>query len=1039
MYKCKRIMSHRVVMMVLFVCVSALPAQAGEQSKVQFNRDIRPIVSDTCFKCHGFDPNHREAGLRLDVREQALAEREGIRPIVPGDPDASEVYHRLTTDDPEKKMPPPDSGKQLSNAQIDTMRRWIEQGAQYEKHWSFIEPKRVDPPAVENDTWVRNPIDRFILARLKREGLTPSPEADKLMLIRRATLDLTGVPPTLDEIERFMADDSPDAYEKLIDRLLASPRYGERMAQPWLDAARYADTMGYQADWERQQWRWRSWVIDAYNRNLPFDQFTIQQLAGDLLEDPTTEQLIATGFNRNHRINDENGIIPAEYLVEYVVDRVETTSATWMGLTMGCARCHDHKYDPITQKDFYRFFAIFHNVPEKGKDGRSGRAQPFIRVAKRGMQTDYEKAQQRVATAKKNLDSALAKLAPQRKAWIETTAAKLAAAESPWQVTRPADLQATGAVDFEPLDDDSTLASGDNLQFPNYTIELAPRPGRLTGVRLEALRHESLTKGSLSPGNGNFVLTDFRVEVQRDGRDEPSPVRIAAAKADYAQDNWPVAHAIDNKPKTGWAVDGHRKIEDRTAIFNFAEPITLAEGDRLIVHMHHESVHARHAIGRFRLALTGVDHPDFTNTLGLPGPVASALKTPADKRNDKQNQQLAQHFASQNPQAKSLAGELDRAEKALDAFTKKHTTFVMVMREMDKPRPTHVLNRGAYDDPGEKVSMGLPTDLLGKLPEGEQPDRLGLARWLVSGKHPLTGRVIVNRYWAMLFGTGLVKTAEDFGFQGEYPSHPDLLDWLATEYPRIGWDTKAMLKLIMTSATYRQASTWTDTLRERDPHNRLLARQSRLRLPAETIRDQALFASGLLVEKIGGPSVKPYQPPGLWSEVSFQSKNRTTDFYEQDTGDKLYRRSIYTFWKRTMPPPTMATFDAPTREMCTLSRPRTNTPLQALALMNDVTYVEACRALAGRVIQQSGDDAAARIDQAFRLLLTRPPHPEERKILTRGYNQRLDHYRANPSAAKQLINEGESKPTADTDPIELAALTTVVMNILNLDETITRE
>jgi len=1029
----------RFRMTVCIVLEITARTSGADDPAARFNRDVRPILSDNCFKCHGFDPKTREADVRLDQRDAAIAPREGRRPIVPGDARASELFRRITTDDAEQRMPPVDSGKSLTPAEIDTLRRWIDAGAEYERHWAFIAPARPQPPAVKQQAWARNAIDRFILARLEREGLSPSPEADRVTLIRRVTLDLTGVPPTIDQVEAFVADESPDAYEKVVDRLLASPRFGERMAVPWLDAARYADTMGYQADWERYHWRWRTWVIDAYNRNLPFDQFTIEQLAGDLLPEPTIEQLIATGFNRNHRINDEGGIIPEEYLVEYVVDRVETTAATWMGLTMGCARCHDHKYDPITQKDFYRFFAFFNGVPEQGKEGRKGYATPYMRVAVRGRQAEYDAAQANVAAQQRELNEAIAAQGAARDRWIAETAAKLDNAADPWRIVEPTDVQAVGAVDFEKLDDGSYLATGDNLQFPTYTIELSPGAGRVTGVRLEALRHESLTNGSLSPGNGNFVLSEFELRVQRAGEAKAQRLKLAGAQADYAQDKWPVAAALDGRKQTGWAVDGHRKIEDRTAIFTLAEPLQLQRGDQLIVTMKHESQYPRHAIGRFRLSITGIDQPGFGDTRGLPDDIAAALRTAPAKRNAKQKQRLAAHFATVDPQTQSLRGELDAANKALDQFETQHTTYVMVMREMDNPRDTHVLERGVYTEKREKVTRGVPGDVLGAMPTGAPSNRLGLARWLVSGEHPLTGRVIVNRYWAMLFGNGLVKTIEDFGFQGEYPSHPDLLDWLATEYPRLGWDTKAMLKRIVMSATYRQSSRWTDELRERDPENRLLARQSRLRLPAEMVRDQALFTSGLMVEKIGGASVKPYQPPGLWAELSFGNSKTTVDFYRQDSGEALYRRSLYTFWKRSVPPPAMATFDAPSREACVLSRPRTNTPLQALALMNDVTYVEAARALAERALRETGDDAAARVRYAFRTVLSREPDRAELKVLTGGYDKRLVYFRQNPAAAKKLIGEGESKPSSDADPNELAAMTTVVMNIMNLDEAIHRE
>ena len=775
------------VLLSLLLC--ATPSIADDP--IDFNRDIRPLLSDKCFHCHGPDRVQREAGLRLDVESSAHSQA-----IVPGDPDSSEMVVRILSNDPDRKMPPTESGKSLTDDEIKLLSKWVRSGAKYDEHWSFVAPRQVDLPNSKFHGWDANPIDAFVAKRLEAAGLTPSPRADKATLLRRVTLDLTGLPPTTSEVDTFLNDETDSAYETVVDRLLASERYGERMAQQWLDAARYADTMGYQADWERYQWRWRTWVIDAYNRNLPFDEFTVEQLAGDLLPNATTEQLIATGFNRNHRINDEGGIIPAEYLVEYIVDRVETVSATWMGLTIGCARCHDHKFDPISQADFYQLFAFFNAVPEKGKQGRKGYADPYVRVAVRGKQTAYERKKKRVATCS--------------------------------------------------------------------------------------------------------------------------------------------------------SVDG------------------------------------------------------------------------------------------------CSAEELAAAKAELESFEEQFTTYVMVMREMETPRATHILKRGVYDQPGDVVTADVPARLLGALPADAPRNRLGLARWLVSGKHPLTARVVVNRYWEMLFGRGIVNTPEDMGLQGDYPSHPKLLDWLASEYPRIGWDTKAILRLMVTSQTYQQSSrrqptTTTNHRGNHDPNNVLIGRMSRLRLPAEMIRDQALSASGLLVHKIGGPSVKPYQPDGLWRELSFQDKKRSTDFYEPDTGDALYRRSLYTFWKRSVPPPAMATFDAPSREICVMRRSRTNTPLQALALMNDVTYIEASRALAEKSMHAHGDDPSAQIAYAFKALLARGPTIFEWQTLKRGYEKRLRQFQNEPDAARQLVSVGETQRDPSLDVERLAALTTSVSNIMNLDETINRE
>lgn len=1014
--------------------VSAESRRDSVSDSINFNRDIRPLLSDKCFHCHGPDTNHREAGLRLDLAESALESA-----IVAGTAEESEVFQRLISDDVDLKMPPPESNKSLSAAEIDLIRRWIDRGAKYEQHWAFIPPRSGPPPKVSRDDWVRNPIDTFVLAKLERERLAPSRPADRQTLLRRVTLDLTGLPARESDLDAFLNDKSPDAYERVVDRLLASESYGERLAQNWLDAARFADTMGYQADWERYQWRWRGWVIDALNQNLPFDQFTIEQLAGDLLPDPSVEQLIATGFNRNHRINDEGGIIPEEYLVEYVVDRVETTSGTWMGLTMGCARCHDHKFDPLSQVDFYRLYAFFNAVPEKGKEGRLGYANPYMRVARRGKQQEYESRKKRLADKEAELKKLVASLKPSREKWTQEMESKLAATPRRWAVALPTRLEIeNGAGQFDRLEDQSYLVSGSDLQHPTYALELTPAQRSISGLKIEALTDPSHHNGSLSPV-GNFILTDFTVEwlpadPGKARREKKRRVKIAEAKADYQQRGYPARHAIDKDKQTGWGVDGHVKKETRTIEFSFGNPIDLSPGDRLCVRMAFEQKHPQRVMGRFRLSLGNAAADD----LGLPVEVADALRKTAPRRTTKQNKLVADYHARIAPETKSIRDELKSERASFEEFEKLHATYVMVMREMDQPRHTYVLSRGVYDQPGEQVNAGVPSHVLGDLPRGAPANRLGLAQWLVSGQHPLTARVIVNRYWAMLFGRGLVETVEDFGLQGAFPSHPELLDWLATEYPRIGWDTKRLLKLMVTSATYRQSSNVTSDKIASDPENRLLARMSRLRLPAEMIRDQALSASGMMVRRIGGPSVKPYQPDGLWKDLSFQDKKRSTDFYELGAGSDLYRRSIYTFWKRSVPPPTMATFDAPSREMCTLRRSRTNTPLQALALMNDTTYVEASRILASLALSRSGNQTE-RIRFVFRKLLSRDPDSRERSVLSRGLQRRRDYFADHIEAARALISQGQSEPGASHDPVELAAMTTCVMTVMNLDETVNRE
>ncbi len=794
-----RLLGNRAQIAMILLGIALVIGSSNAEDDVQYNRDIRRILSDNCFACHGRDAEHREGGLRLDQREGALAEADsGERSIVPGDVSTSELYRRIISDDEDERMPPPDSNKTLTREEVDLVRRWIEQGATYQAHWSFVPPAKVTPPAVKAQQ-VNNDIDRFVFARLKREGLVPSPQANRRTLIRRVALDLTGLPPTPDEVDAFVNDQRPidAAYEMVVDRLLKSPRYSEHMAYVWLDAARYADSDGYESDPLRNMWPWRDWVVWALNENMPYDQFVIEQLAGDLLPGATMRQRLATGFNRNHRLNNEGGILPEEWLVEYVADRAETTATVFMGLSWGCGRCHEHKYDPETQEDYYRLFAFFHNLPEKGSARGDSTAEPMLSVP--------------------------------RLANIET---------------------------FEAND---------------------------------------------------AALQELKKQL-----------------SEVAQDDTSIKDQIASLEKTQ----------------------------------------------------------------------AQLLKTGAK---------------------------------------------VMVMADMPEPRQTHVLVRGAYNRPGKPVTMGTPT-WLPLMEESWPKNRLGLARWLVDRRHPLTARVAVNRIWAQHFGIGLVKTQDDFGTQGEPPSHPDLLDYLALRFIETGWDVKELHKLIVMSSTYRQTSNVAATLDnaksgyETDPENRLLARGPRIRLPAAVIRDQALAVSGLLVEQRGGPPVKPYQVAGLWREII---KGGPT--YKRDTGDKLYRRSLYTLWRRAVKPPLMLLLDANERDTCKVSQQRTNTPLQALLLLNDVTFVEAARGLAERLIREGGDDVADRISYGMKLTTCRGPTAEELAILKEELESYRASYRTVPEAAKALIAIGESKPNAQIPAAELAAYTALARLLLNLDETITSE
>jgi len=1030
--------------------------------RVDFDRQIRPLLSDKCFACHGPDEAKRMARLRLDIKDGgAFADRGGYRLIVPGDSAHSRLIQRITAEKPALRMPPVSSGLSLTKEQIELIRKWIDQGAEWTVHWAYVPPKRPAIPQVSNPAWVRNPIDAFILARLDHEGLKPSPEADRATLIRRVTFDLTGLPPTPAEVDAFLADKSPDAYEKVVDRLLRSPRYGERMAMHWLDLARYADTHGYHIDSHREMWRWRDWVIDAFNQNMPYDQFTIEQLAGDLLPNPTLSQRIATGFNRNHMINFEGGAIPEEYQNEYVVDRVETTATTWLGLTMGCARCHDHKYDPISQKEFYRFYAFFNTVNEKGLDGRRGNAEPILQLPSPAQAARLKSLSDDIAAHEKTLAEEViaplqARWEPERlaslpetprdalDAWYELDGnlsdisghfrrgktIKGEVTYGPGMIGNSADFDGQTQVDFGPFDIGSRKP---------FSIALWIRPG---GAR----RNPVLTK--LAPdGRGielyldDYVLSDIQQRSPRlfvrIGGAKDDAIEVGARERLIAVDWYQVAVNYDGSGKASGVqifVNGRRSQIDvlrdslAGAVANDA-PLEIgnpAFGPRFRGRLDDLRIYSR--------TLT----PAEIAVLWSDDPLRATLATLPPSRTRQQKEWLRDYFLSYEapPPYRRAWSELKWLKTEKDALNSVIPT-TMVMAEMEKPRETVVLGRGDYRNRGEKVTPGVPA-ILPPLPKDAPLNRLTLARWLVSPTHPLTARVAVNRFWQMYFGAGIVKTAQDFGAQGDPPSHPELLDWLATEFIRTGWDVRAMQRLIVTSATYRQSSRATPQLIEKDPENRLLARGPRFRLPAEMIRDNALAAAGLLKERIGGPSVFPYQPAGLWEETSF-GDGFSAQTYTPSHGDDLYRRTMYTFWKRTSPPPSLIAFDAPDREKCTARRSVTNTPLQALVLMNDPTYVEAARALAQRMLEEAPHNDARRIEWGFRLAAGRRPSAREVRLLRDLEIKELAEYKASPERARQLLSVGESKPDPRLKPSELAAWTTVASAILNLDETITKE
>jgi hypothetical protein len=1054
-------------------CALAAPA-----TTVQFNRDIRPILSERCYPCHGPDQSKRASKLRLDVESIAKGDLGGHFAIVPGNSAASELVRRVTSNDTARRMPPAYSGAaKLSDREIALLTRWIEQGAAWQKHWSFIPPVRPELPEVTDRTWPKNSIDFFVLSRLDAEGLKPSPEADKRTLLRRVSFDLTGLPPTPAEIEAFLGDTSPAAYEKVVDRLLASPHYGERMAMRWLDAARYADTNGYQTDAERFMWRWRDWVIDSFNRNLPYDRFVVEQLAGDLLPAATRDQIVATGFNRNHRGNGEGGIIPQEYAVEYVVDRVDTTSTVFLGVTLGCARCHNHKFDPFTQEDFYRMFAYFNRVPERGNAFKYGNSPPTIAAPTAQQETRLHALEAKLTAAEQRAAALEPEVASAQHAWEASLAGK---PDFDWAPSRavavhlPLNGSLQGEITPDPPRAEKYLylmENGPVQKEVSFTSRAewkggAPRyaPGRV-GQAGEFDGQRYVDAGNV----GNFGFYDsFTLSawinpsaatgtILSRALDDPEGKGFAL----FLKDGHLAANLLQR-----WLDDGVRVESEEAVPLNRWSHVALTyDGSRLasgvrlyldgqplkikvLLDYMNQPFDAKQPLriggglgpaSRFRGLIAEVRAyrsaltAEEAAVLALPDPINPLARIPVPQLTPAQSAKLRGCFLDRYaPETlRSAHTELLDLREERERFVDNLPT-VMVMQDSPAARETHILLRGAYDRPGPRVDAGVPS-VLPPLPAAAPDNRLGLAKWMVDPSNPLTARVAVNRFWQNIFGVGLVKTVEDFGSQGEWPSHPELLDWLATEFVRTGWDIKAIQKTIVMSAAYRQSSKVNPELLQKDPENRLLARGPRLRLPAEMVRDQALAISGLLVDKIGGPSVKPYQPAGLWKELS------GGDDYKPDTGEGLHRRSLYTYWKRTAPPPMMMNFDAAGREACVVRESRTNTPLQALNLMNDVTYLEAARKMAERMMLEGGAAPASRIAYGFALATARRPSPREAEILASSFSYYRDAFQSAPQDAARFLSQGEAPRNQQLDVRELAAYSAVASLILNLDSAVTKE
>jgi len=1054
---------------------------AGDAA-LSFNRDIRPILSEKCFACHGPDAavSDKLGGFRLDTRATAIVPAQsGDTPIVPGDADASAVIARITHDKPNLVMPPPEAKIEVTEDEVALLRRWINEGAEYEGHWAYQRPLKRPLPETRFGDWVRNDIDRFIAARLDAAGLAPSPEADRATLIRRLSLDLTGLPPTPAEIDAFVNDPSPDAYEKLVDRLLASPHFGERLALPWLDAARYADTIGYQLDHYKSAWPYRDYVIKSFNENKPYDRFVVEQLAGDLLPDATDETRLATAFCRMHMMNHEGGSIDEEFRVTAVADRIETVATVFMAQTYNCAMCHDHKYDPTTQQDYYNLFKYFHSIDERGV--HSNKPERAVAYAPR-MDWYPEALKAELAEARASLDAAegaraaaVPDIAAEQSAWErslrETHGVRWAKAE----LTDAQTTQKSGAFDYKP-DGSVLLSNRDSPRHEDLTLTYRTDATGLRLIKLDALP-DPWNGGQIGrSGSGDAQPTHIKITAQSI-QDPTKTQRVALRWAWATQSN---KGRGPNKNKVlgpqnlleagrpGWSTGGGSNKSPQVLLLVADQPFGFEGGSRIEVFIEHRSGLPRRTLGRVRLgfaaaaasvvevfpgadqaqadrdpqaeadAEAGDDQAGGEPAVEL---VPLALIDP-DRRTAHGSKTFAEQWRRQHSERyAALSDEVAKAEQAVERVKQKATP-VSIMKELDEPKPMFVLERGAYDKPIEDrpAKLELPSFIDLPLPEGSPNNRLGFARWLVRDDHPLTARVRVNQIWQMLLGTGIVATTEDFGSQADWPSHPALLDHLAVRFVDSGWDQKALIKRIVTSATYRQRATRQADSLQIDPDNRLLSSYPRQRLPGELIRDQALAASGLLVETIGGPSVKPYQPPGLWREVSMSARSNTHVF-KRDDGEKLYRRSLYTFIKRKAPPPQLATFGAPNREACVVQRGDTNTPLQMLVLWNDEQLLEAARVLAQRTLAEAEEDAGddAKLSRMMRRCTGHAADGAALGVLRDALDYYRQRYRDAPDDAAALLKQGEHPLPEDHDPAELAAWMMVGNALLSLDETIVKD
>jgi len=1019
--------------LILTLCFCTAQASfAQADGTLGYNQHVRPILANSCFPCHGPDANAREAKLRLDIRSDAIADRDGAPAIVPGDIEASELITRITHADSDKRMPPVDSVRKISDADIAILTKWIAQGAEYQGHWAYVPPSDSEPPNVINESWVRNPVDRFVLRKLEAAGIEPSRPADKTTLVRRVYHDLIGLPPTPAEARAAIDDTDPRWFDRLVDRLLTSPHYGERMAVEWLDLVRYADSNGYHSDETRSMWPYRDYVINAFNANKPYDEFTIEQLAGDLLPNARTEQHVASGYNRLNPITAEGGAQAKEYLAMYAADRVRTTSTVWLGSTMTCAECHDHKFDPFTMRDFYSMAAFFADIEEPGVYPGRSRWEPVLALPTLNEQVKEQQLRTEIQSQTERLDMPDADLEVGRLRWAAAQWIGIGFKSSPgWLPVRPSSATSEGGATVTLLEDASVISSGENPDSETYEVELPTNRSNITGLRIEILPDNSFKKGLARDAE---IVALMEIEV-REGTVEGDLIQIASGEASESMPEYPIGRAIDGKSETGWAVNSPKKEEAKPviAVFEFETPIVGGRDSNLVVQLSHGNPTVpKSAFGRFRISLTSDDNIDLSDSATPPEHVIDAVFQVKDARSPEATEALNRYYRHISTELAEIRSHIDKLDSELSALIDAYT--VTLVTKSTEPRTMRVLPRGSWmDDSGEVVEPAAPAFLTNATPQGRRATRLDLAQWLIDRDNPLTARVFVNRIWKRFFGSGLSSVLNELGAQGEWPTHPELLDWLAIEFMESGWDVKHVVRLMTTSAAYMQSPNARPDLSETDPYNRLLARQTQSRLDAEFVRDNALAISGLLVRDIGGRSVRPYQPKGYYAHMNFPKRT-----YQVDSGDHLYRRGVYTHWQRSFLHPSLLAFDAPSREECTAQRAVSNTPQQALVLLNDPIFVEAARAFAERIIREGGETAPARIAWALRETLTRAPEDREVQVLTQLMADHMQHFIDHPEAAKRALSIGAKPLPSGIATAELAAWTSVARAILNLHETITR-